>query len=720
MLAKLVFSRHTPNWTALLLSLLFFLAPASGVPSDELLQDTWKSALVAIFVFASAISLLLEKYRRKEQFFVPFVFWIFAALGVYALASMVWSHAYLGGVEAIRWFVLALLLWVGANNLTQQRVRRLAWGIHAGAATASLWCVLQFVTNFSLFPQGPMPASTFVNRNMFAEYLVCTLPISLFLISSSRNWPLRSLLAFSLGIQIAALFMTGTRSALLALGAIVLSSILCAAVFRAYFLSLAWSMKGLIFCLLVLATATAGIGILKTSNPVLISEYGAVSAIDRAFSRAASLTKGDEYTQGSFSVRWTLWETTGRMIAANPFGGVGAGAWEVAAPLHQGRGSQVETDYYAHNEFLQLIAEYGMIGWLVLLAMLAYVSKAAKLTWQHRKSPMQSEFALRSWLLFSLLSLLIVSAAGFPWRMACTAALLSIVLGALAASDRRLGKRAGPAPNIYIPTRSVFLASIYGLSAGFFLSIFVSWRAAEAEYRLVRGVRLATHIANSGNPNDFLWQADKKEIARLMREGIAINAHYRKITPLAADAMAKWGDWPQAISIWQSVLESRPNVVVLLANITRGYIRTNQLAQAQVYLDRATRLQPDATALLGLQVLIWARTDKINEAIGEAHRLMNRGQVTLELTQAAYLLGTQHNDTELAQRALMMQTALWPDRSVGAWLRLGKLYAAANVNDHEKALEAFQTAYSKVPPVDKAALLSEIPVVFRGLIKLTE
>ena len=42
--------------------------------------------------------------------------------------------------------------------------------------------------------------------------------------------------------------------------------------------------------------------------------------------------------------------------------GLGAGAWENRIPLYQADGAQLETDYYVHNEFLQLVAEYGLVG----------------------------------------------------------------------------------------------------------------------------------------------------------------------------------------------------------------------------------------------------------------------------------------------------------------------------------------------------------------------
>src|SRR3954471_2058077 len=135
----------------------------------------------------------------------------------YALASMAWSHTFLGGVEAIRWFVFSLLAWLGVNALSRERLPALAWGIHAGAVLTSLWAALQFWVEFSYFPQGPHPASTFVNRNFFAEFAICTLPFSAMLLARARKSSVIALLAASTGLVITAILMTGTRSALIAL-----------------------------------------------------------------------------------------------------------------------------------------------------------------------------------------------------------------------------------------------------------------------------------------------------------------------------------------------------------------------------------------------------------------------------------------------------------------------------------------------------------------------
>jgi O-antigen ligase len=156
------------DWTAFILGLTMFFAPALGVPHEEMLQDTLKSIIVAFAAISGALLFFWRQRNRRDGLRWHGLMWLPLLLMAYALGSMVWSHTYLGGVEAIRWFVFSLLMWLGLNTLSRDRFPWLAMGVHWGAVAASLWAALQFWVDFKYFPQGPNPASTFVNRNFFA------------------------------------------------------------------------------------------------------------------------------------------------------------------------------------------------------------------------------------------------------------------------------------------------------------------------------------------------------------------------------------------------------------------------------------------------------------------------------------------------------------------------------------------------------------------------
>ena len=707
------------DWTVIILALMMFLAPAVGVPHEEMLQDTLKSIVVAFAALGAGLMFFWHQRNRRDGLRWHALMWLPLALMFYALGSMAWSHAYLGGVEAIRWFILGLLLWLGLNTLSRERLPWLFWGIHCGVLVASLWTALQFWTDFRYFPQGPNPASTFVNRNFFAEFVVCTLPFSTLLILRAKASALIALLAFTTAFNLVAMMMTGTRSALLALLAMLLVLPVILYRYRKLFAFSSWGAGSRILLFGVLLGTTLGLGLINTNNPKIIEEHRleqrGMNALERAFARSKSMTQTEEYTQRSFSVRLVMWKATARIIQARPFSGVGAGAWEVDIPLYQAEGSQLETDYYVHNEILQLLAEYGLVGWLFLLCLLGYLTQAAWKTLRAATPDEQAEAPLRAITLLAMLMFLIVSNAGFPWRMASTGALFALMLAILGASDARLGYRgvmAGtrlPWKPAYSQVGAVVMMICLALAA------YVSQQAAESESKIVRAVKLALSISQSGDYHNPRWDKTKREMLNLIQEGIELNPHYRKITPMVADELAKWGDWRNAVWIWESVLGSRPYVVAIMSNVARGYAQMGQNDKALEYLKRAKELQPKATSVNSLEVILLSRSGKEAQALKQTRELVASGNFDFDLINAAYVLGARAKDWPFAIKALELRSERWPEQKADGLIKLGNIYASVpEIKDEGKALEAYKAALAAVPEANRAAVRAQIPAPYQA------
>jgi O-antigen ligase len=713
-LSKVTVAPAPRSWPALLLCLMMVLAPGLGYPGEEMLQDTLKSIVVSFFALAAALIFLANLQKKDTPVSFHHVLLLPLALMLYALGSMAWSHTYLGGVEAVRWFVFSLIFCLGLNSLTLARVTLLAWGIHIGAVIASLWAALQFWVDFKFFAQGPNPASTFVNRNFFAEFVVCTLPFSVLLLTRVKDKTSVFLLTFSLGFNIAALMMAGTRSALVALLLLLVLVPVILFGFRKQLASTGWRSGHVVAVMALLVTSVFLLGSVNSGNPRVIAESGPGNAIDRALTRTASMAKPTEYSKGSFSIRAVMWRETGRMIAANPIGGVGAGAWEVQAPLYQQAGSQLETDYYPHNEILQLVAEYGLVGWLFLMALAGYLVWAAYTTWADRSEQGKQEAPLRSLTLASLLVFLLVSNAGFAWRMAATGALFALSLAILAASDVRLGagKRWLWRP-LLCRTRYSALA-LYATAVCAAVALYIAQQAVACEGKIVRAIKIALAISQSGQPNDPRWQPAKAEMLTLLREGIAINPHYRKLTPVAADALAQWGDWKNATWLWDSVLQSRPHIVLMLANAARGHMRAGDFQTSQSYLDRAKNIQPSAPSLVSLELMLWGQTGRERAAAERAKALLNTGKFDHDLVQAAYFLGTLTRDPALAIQAMELGIKAWPAKAADGWLKLGSIYDSPDAKDEAKAMQAYRAALEATPVAYKTAVLAKIPPQYRS------
>jgi O-antigen ligase len=695
---------------AMIFALMVFLAPALGVPHELMLQDTLKSIIVAFAALGAALLFFWQQRDRREVLRWHAVMWLPLLLMAYAISSLLWSHTYLASTELIRWFVFSLLVWLGVNTLSRERMPVLAWGVHAGAVVAALWAALQFWVDFRFFPQGPHPASTFVNRNFFAEFAVCTLPFSAILLARARQSAYVALLAASSGLVIVAVLMTGTRGALIGLWLeLLLIFPFIAWRCRGQLPFGTWNPRTRLVAGAVLIGTVVGLGLINTGDAAIAEEGRGQNALERGFKRTASISPAD----GSLGVRMVMWKATASMIRQRPWSGVGAGAWESEVPLYQAEGSQLETDYYVHNEFLQLLAEYGLAGWLFLLGLAAYLVAAAERTLKGKSAEAQAEAPWRAVLLCSLLTLMIVSNVGFPWRMATTGALFALCLGGLAASDARLGfaGRTGAARLAWRPSFSRALAGF--AVAAIALGAYITQQAAESEQKIVGATKIALSISASGDPNNPRWNGAKAEMLKRIKEGIAINPHYRKITPMVADELARWGNWKDAIWIWESVLSSRPHVVAIMANVARGYASLGKPAESMAYLQRAKKLQPRAPSVRSLEVILLSRSGQEAKALELARQAIAEGLYDYDLTNASFYLASRAGDYKLAAKAVQLRMAAWPATSVQGYMQLGDMYAES-AKDTQQAMAAFKQALSLAPQAERQALLDRIPAAYRN------
>jgi len=695
---------------------MMVLVPALGVPSEELLQDTLKSILVSLFSMSAAFIYFWPLRNRSASLHASWVLLLPLGLVLYGLYSMTWSHAYLAGVEAVRWFIFSLILFLGINTFTAERSLRMAWGIHIGATIACVWAVLQFWFDFGLFPQGPAPASTFVNRNFFAEYVVCALPFSAWLSISAKTKRLVFLIALSMAFNITALLMTGTRSATVTLLILIPLLALAAWLARQEIASRNWSSGPLVCLAMIFLVVIFGMGSIPSSNASIAADWGhSITALERGHARTVSITDASEYKQGSMSIRIEMWLSTLHMIQTNPILGVGAGAWEVQIPRYQDARRELETDYYAHNEFLQLVSEYGAIGWVFLAGLAMYLFRASRRTLQLARHSKSTEVALRTCVLTSLLALMLVSCFGFPWRLAPSGSLFAVGLGLLAASDLRLGTTLKKEATAYHWNSGYNRFALIGTSLATLAAIAISWQAIVCESRLTRALKIALTISQSRDPQSPRWEAAKAKMIQLTREGVAINPHYRKLTPSIADALANWGDWTNANWLWRSVLDSRPFVVVLLTNLARGHLHVDDLINAQDYFQRAKLLQPDAISVRNLDLLILSRSGHLNEACSGAMQLIRSNRFDYETLRLAYFLGRENRDAPLSILAQEVRIKGWPEEAVDAWLKLGNIHAGAG--NESDAIQSYRAALKTATNAQRTSVLAAVPEHFRAMVE---
>jgi tetratricopeptide (TPR) repeat protein len=253
-----------------------------------------------------------------------------------------------------------------------------------------------------------------------------------------------------------------------------------------------------------------------------------------------------------------------------------------------------------------------------------------------------------------------------------------------------------------------------GLMCCTVLAGYVTLRAAQAEYKIVSAIKLAFYAAQSKASNPQLSATQTTRLLKDIREGIAINPHYRKLTPAVADTLAASGDWRNAIWIWESVATSRPNVAVIWLNIARGYTHLGQNDRAMAFLQRAQKLQDDAPGLRALEIVLLSRTDHAAQAKHMLTGYFDQSWYDLDMVQAGYAVGLETHDWPLAIRSLELRNQHWPEQAADAFMRLGKIYADPEVADDTKALAAFRAGLQAVPADQKQNYRTQVPEAYRA------
>ena len=263
------------------------------------------------------------------------------------------------------------------------------------------------------------------------------------------------------------------------------------------------------------------------------------------------------------------------------------------------------------------------------------------------------------------------------------------------------------------------------------LAGYISYKAAECEQKIVQAVKMALSISASGTPNSPKFDKTKREMLQLAREGTDINPHYRKITPMLGDELAKWGDWKNAVWVWESVLSSRPYVAAIASNVARGHMALGNLDKSFEFLEKAQLVQPDAVSVRSLEVILLSRTGKEAQALERARDAYAAKAMDFDMMNSAYILGVRASDFKFAIDALTLRNEAVPTQAVDGWIKIGGLYDQY-LRDEAKAVDAYRKAYqAATKPGDKPeektaevmaektrAVLALIPSAYHGRMAL--
>ncbi len=287
-------------------------------------------------------------------------------LSIYLYTFIVFIGIFLSDnpIQSLRnyflFFSFVILFYVGRDIFSEKDLSNIEKISIWTMGISSLYAIIQFYGWYILFaPKNAGIISFFGNPNFAANFIAINTPFALSLFIKS---PLSGGVIFT--ISYTALIMLGTRGALLAF-------------FVGFIFFFWWTkkmgykvLKPIILSIVIMIIIT---GIYSTPNPLNQRNLPIWQKLE---STKEFLAKAED--KGSIKARLTFWKTALLMIEKHPIKGVGPGRFGYFYPFYQKEILKKDTSpkkhaynaKRAHNEYIQVLSETGIPGFLVFVIML--------------------------------------------------------------------------------------------------------------------------------------------------------------------------------------------------------------------------------------------------------------------------------------------------------------------------------------------------------------
>ncbi|MBF0631458.1 MAG: O-antigen ligase family protein [Magnetococcales bacterium] len=317
--------------------------------------------------------------------------------------------AWLKGMAYLAVFWLTLV-----TTTTRPRLRLLAITIFCCGTLQALWGILSGNMLSSMGLHG-----TFVNRNHFAGFLELTIPVGFGLLvawldhQSMRNRP-----TWGESLQ-HALHALGTGKGMV--------SILLVTQFLALFLSRSRGGSAALLCSLFIVTLMTNQRMHKSSREQrLILPLLLVSVVAGAWFGLEHLVERMLATTLQQLDRWEIAVSVTGLIRDYFLVGVGAGAFATIFSMYRNPGLTGEFYDHAHNDHLELIAEQGLLGYLLLALAMAYSWRVMGRAFVQRRDPFARGMLLAG--LAGTLSLELHALVDFNFHIPANAVFFMVVM----------------------------------------------------------------------------------------------------------------------------------------------------------------------------------------------------------------------------------------------------------------------------------------------------
>ena len=497
---------------------------------------------------------------------------------LWSFVSLLYAHNKWEGTSLfMHWSACALMYFLVLNGTRGERdAARLLAVVYAAGVLTSVLGIGQHLLGIKVIPQVIPPAATFANKNMAVHFVILSLPLAAgFVLGSTR--PFRTwITSITAALMVAFLIYSKTKAGWVALA---MEAILLAVlVVRQY-----QGTKRPGRCTKsTVAALCVSLGI--TLLLINLGPRGFTWTMGGVAEQASAIMEADTSSEDSAmpysskGLRLDIWLNTVEMIKDRPLIGYGIGNHKVYYPLYHRKRvtekvfSETSQLHNVHNDFLQIFAETGLVG-ILLLAWLAvaFIRVAWNLT--KRERPPATRFMAVA-AAVGTFGLLINSCFSFPLERAIPPFVVMIYVGILGA----LFHTCAPRRPAVLPGWATWTAAVVVVCTG----IWLAWlydRVIDCD----RHYLLVSHYEKVH---------DWKRVIREAEAAYALNPARGKTLSYLGRANVELGNHTRAIELLTRVLDAYPYHMNALLNIGVSYSSMEQYDKALDAYRRALEIKP--------------------------------------------------------------------------------------------------------------------------------
>ncbi|HEV2386499.1 MAG TPA: O-antigen ligase family protein [Candidatus Acidoferrales bacterium] len=378
-------------------------------------QAVLEIGAAALFVWWAILAIR----RRQVEIHGNWLYLPLVGLGLFAMVQYVAGmsvYPYVTKIELLEWAACLLLFFLTVESFcTVALAKQLIWFLVALGFVVSLFGIVQhFTSNGRLYWSIPLaaggsPFGPYVNRDDFAGFveLVAPLGLALLFFRACRREHVALLFLFTI-VPLGAAILSASRGGIIGLV--------------------------LEFVLVLFLSRVRRMGkrqvLIATALTLVAGAFVVWLGVSEAIQRFEQLTP----EESSYNLRLSLYRDTWRIFVHHPWFGTGLGTLRTVYPRYATFYLPGVIVNHAHNDYLELLAEMGVVGGLCGLAFIGLLVRQGLRNLQAAETPLGRAIVAGS--LVACMGLLLHSLVDFNLHIPANA-LIFVLLACLGTAEFR-------------------------------------------------------------------------------------------------------------------------------------------------------------------------------------------------------------------------------------------------------------------------------------------